>query len=182
MKKVIAFKTIILTLFMTGTAWSTGVFTGTNITFHGRVIAPACVAIPTPGTPDIDFHQVSTRDLYSSQKTKPIPFVIHLQGCNASVMKTATVTFSGSENLALPNHLKITPQGAGGASGVGIALEENNGTPIQLNKPTSATNLATANAEIAFNTYLEAEPQALKNSAIHVGKFTSSVNYIVNYQ
>ncbi|NHX33787.1 type 1 fimbrial protein, partial [Escherichia coli] len=67
-------------------------------------------------------------------------------------------------------------------SGIGIGLLNLNETPIELNTPSLAQNLAKNDTEIQFKAYVEAEPEARINETITYGNFYSTAYYTLNYQ
>lgn len=151
-----------------------------NYSFVGNVVITPCQIAPESEKVSVDFKQISVKDLYSANKSKPIPFSIHLINCSTSVFKAVTVTFNGIENQNLPEHLAINEKSV--ASGIGIGLLNQDDTPIKLNSPSSVQNLTDDNTEIKFKAYVEAEPDALRDQTITYGTFYSTAYYTLNYQ
>lgn len=111
-----------------------------SYSFRGMVVATPCQIAPGSEKVPVDFQQISVKDLYKEGKSKPLIFSIHLTNCNTTIFKSVTVTFNGIENKNLPDHLAISDQSE--ASGIGIGLLNLNETPIELNTPSLAQNLA----------------------------------------
>lgn len=151
-----------------------------SYSFEGNVVVTPCQIAPGSEKVPVDFKQVSVKELYSAGKSKPLPFSIHLTNCNTALFKTVTVTFNGIENINLPDHLAISDQSE--ASGIGIGLLNLNETPIELNIPSLAQDLADNDTEIKFKAYVEAEPDARTNQTITYGHFYSTAYYTLNYQ
>lgn len=82
----------------------------------------------------------------------------------------------------MTDRLAITSVSPNSASGIGIGLEESNGTAIVLDTPTSATNISDATMQLNFKTFVEGEPDALSNQTLQTGAFRATANYILNYQ
>lgn len=151
-----------------------------NYSFRGNVIITPCQIAPGSEKVAVDFKQISVKELYTSSKSKPLPFSIHLVNCSTAVFNAVTVTFDGTENANLPEHLAINIKSE--ASGIGIGLLNNNDTPIKLSTPSLAQNLTDNNTELKFKAYVEAEPDALNNETITYGNFYSTAYYTLNYQ
>ncbi|EMX6282625.1 type 1 fimbrial protein [Providencia rettgeri] len=151
-----------------------------SYSFRGMVVATPCQIAPGSEKVPVDFQQISVKDLYKEGKSKPLIFSIHLMNCNTTIFKSVTVTFNGIENKNLPDHLAISDQSE--ASGIGIGLLNLNETPIELNTPSLAQNLAKNDTEIQFKAYVEAEPEARINETITYGNFYSTAYYTLNYQ
>ena len=148
--------------------------------FRGNVIITPCQIAPGSETVAVDFKQISVKELYSASKSKPLPFSIHLVNCSTAVFNAVTVTFDGTENTNLPEHLAINIKSD--ASGIGVGLLDYNDTPIKLNTPSLAQNLTDNNTELKFKAYVEAEPDALSNETITYGNFYSTAYYTLSYQ
>lgn len=82
----------------------------------------------------------------------------------------------------MTDRLAIKSVAPSGASGVGIGLEESDGSPIRLNMPTNATAITDTVMQLNFQAFVEGEPQALANGTLTTGAFTATANYTLNYQ
>ncbi|WP_231617122.1 fimbrial protein [Erwinia sorbitola] len=167
---------------LSGSVWANMNLIGTDINFHGTVVSLACSIAPGDERVLVDFQKVSTKDLYLNKRSSPIPFSIRLADCTTDVFNSVTVTFGGSKNKELPNHLAIVADSPGGAAGVGIGLQMQNGNSIELNKASPAMLLSTGKMSLNFRAFLQGEPDALKNGAIQYGPFTAVANYTLHYQ
>ncbi|WP_231906702.1 MULTISPECIES: fimbrial protein [Providencia] len=170
-------------LFLSGSGPLIADITHTNMgsySFEGMVVVTPCQISPGSEKVPVNFEQVSVKELYTAGKSKPLPFSINLINCNISVFKAVTVTFNGTENINLPDHLAINAKSE--ASGIGIGLLNENNTEIKLNQPSLAQDLANNDTEIKFKAYIEVEPEALSNKAITYGNFYSTAYYTLEYQ
>lgn len=170
-------------LFLFGSNQAIADITHSNMgsySFRGNVVVTPCQIAPGSEKVPVDFKQVSVKELYSTGKSKPLLFSIHLTNCNTSVFNAVTVTFNGIENINLPDHLAINDKSE--ASGIGIGLLNLNETPIELNVPSLVQNLNDNNTELQFKAYVEAEPEARSNQTITYGQFYSTAYYTLNYQ
>ncbi|MCK2182299.1 type 1 fimbrial protein, partial [Hafnia paralvei] len=59
---------------------------------------------------------------------------------------------------------------------------ESNGSAIELNKPTTAENIANGSMDLTFQAWVAGEPTALQNGDITLGPFTATANYTLTYQ
>lgn len=155
---------------------------GGDMKFHGTVVALPCSIAPGSETIGVDFKQTSIKDIYSNQKTRTTPFTVHLENCSTGVFNSVSVTLSGIEDTALPNHLAITSGGQGNASGVGIGLEETDGTAIKLNEATTPQKINANNMDLTYNAYLQGEPDAINQQTISYGTFSATATFTINYQ
>ncbi|WP_058910656.1 fimbrial protein [Entomohabitans teleogrylli] len=159
-----------------------GELIGGDITFKGTVVAHGCSIVPTSENIAVDFKTISTKTLYAVGKSTPVAFSIELQDCSTEVFNTVTVTFSGTPNPNMNDRIAITAVGPNSASGIGIGLEEADGTAIQLNQPTSVVAISGATMKLDFKAFVEGEPDALSNNTLSTGAFTATANYTLNYQ
>lgn len=165
-----------------GPAQGNPVVTGRSVKFHGTVTSLPCSIAPGSDKILVDFKEVAVNDLYRNKKSSPIPFSIRLIDCTTNVFNSVTVTFSGDESPELANHLAIHALSPGGTAGVGIGLQLQNGSPIELNKASPATRLAVGNMSLGFSAFLAAQPGAQQNREIQYGPFTATASYTLNYQ
>lgn len=182
MRQLIAPMVLIASLSLTTETHAMGELIGGDINFRGTVVALGCSIVPSSKNVVVDFGDISTLTLYAEKKSAPQAFKIELQGCSSEIFKSITVTFSGTRNTSMPDRLAITSLSPNSASGIGIGLEENNGTVIALDTPTSATAISDATMQLDFKAFVEGEPDALSNKTMQTGAFRATANYILNYQ
>lgn len=155
---------------------------GGDMHFHGTVMALACSLAPNADKIEVDFGHIAVKDLYLTGRSQPRAFTLSLRDCNPDVFATLSVTFNGTENANLPNHLALNSAGPGSASGIAIGLSEENGTGIQLGQSTSRQAITEGPMELTFLSWVAAEPEALKNQTIEYGPFSASGTWTLNYQ
>ncbi|AMO81599.1 fimbrial protein [Obesumbacterium proteus] len=173
---------VLATLTFSSAVEAAGELVGGAMTFKGVVVALPCSIAPGSEKVPVDFGEISTKSLYATGKTTPIAFSIVLEDCNPSVFDSVTVTFDGDRNSNMTDRLAIKSVAPSGASGVGIGLEESDGSPIRLNTPTNATAITDTVMQLNFQAFVEGEPQALANGTLTTGAFTATANYTLNYQ
>ena len=180
MRQFIASMVLIGSLSAATPAQAIGELIGGDLNFKGTVVAHGCSIVPSSKNIAVDFGEISTRTLYAERKSQPKAFVIELKDCSTDVFNSVTVTFSGTENANMSDRLAITPIAPNSASGIGIGFEENDGTAISLNTPTTA--VAIASMQLNFKAFVEGEPDALSNKTLQTGAFQATANYTINYQ
>lgn len=159
-----------------------GELVGGDLSFKGTVVAYPCSIAPESERVPVDFGEISTKSLYASGRSTPVPFSIKLQNCNPAVFNTVTVTFSGDENSNMTDRLAIKAVTPGNAGGIGIGLLESDETPIKLDVPTSATAITDTALQLNFLAFVEGEPDAISGGTLTTGPFTATANYTLNYQ
>lgn len=155
---------------------------GGDLKFIGKVVALPCSIVPGDRQLFVDFEQIAAKDLIREKTTSPLPFAIHLVGCNAAVFKSVTITFSGNESTALPDHLSVVSLNHTNMSAVGIGLRLKDGRPVMLNKEVLVSALSQGSTVLNFSTFVESIPAELEAGRVGFGPFTSSANYTLSYQ
>ncbi|WP_075181470.1 fimbrial protein [Pantoea sp. 1.19] len=182
MRHYLAAAALVLPLTAPSPAQAYGELIGGQMDFKGVVVAYPCSIAPESGNLPVNFGKLSTRDLYHDGKSPPVTFTLRLLDCNPQLASAVTVTFSGSENPHLPDHLAIKAAAPDGASGIGIGLQERNGTPIRLGIATLPVTVDRGVTQLTFQAFVAAEPEALSKATLTTGPFTATANYILNYQ
>ncbi|MBU9828527.1 type 1 fimbrial protein [Rahnella sp. FC061912-K] len=151
-----------------------------NVLFHGALVAEPCVIPPGEETLQLDFGTVIDKYLYLNQRTQGQQFELHLTECDLSLGSTVRVTFSGNENPHLPGLLAL--DGTSQASGIAIGMETPQGKPLPLNQVGQKYSLAKDNNLIAFNAYVQGEPEAIANETIERGPFSAVATFSLEYE
>lgn len=104
-----------------------------DVTFNGKIIASACTLNGVNNTgnktgtivklPDVNVQAFNSTSLLAGMT----PFTLELKNCNTATLKNARVHFEGPQAQNDPDILENTVT-TGGASGVGIAIFEDDGT------------------------------------------------------
>ncbi|MEQ1964066.1 fimbrial protein [Xenorhabdus khoisanae] len=149
-----------------------------KITF--TVLAPTCSIKTEDQNIEVDFGNISNRDLYQKHRTENQRFSLRLENCDPRVTKRLKIKFAGESSKELPGLLAI--RSTAGTGGVAIGMETTDGTPIPFNKTSEFPLLADSrNNVIPFRAYIQAEPSALQEKKIGVGRFTAIAAFEVNY-
>lgn len=103
--------------------------------FQGVVIAESCRIETGDRQMTINLETVSSNKFHSvGEDINPVAFDIHLKECTTAISQRVAITFSGTADGKNPEILSIG-EGPGIASGVGIALFDDEGNLIPLNAP-----------------------------------------------
>ncbi|MEH3481085.1 MULTISPECIES: fimbrial protein [Enterobacter] len=148
-----------------------------TINFTGSVIDPACTA--TASNANVAMGSISKSALSSVGATSQgKQLAITLSSCPAAATK-ATITFSGTPDDTNSSLLKVTAADSNtAATGIGIALyEENGSTLIPLNTASSSKTLSATNDTV----YNFIAKYMATNATITGGDANSSVSYTINY-
>ncbi|MFC0229486.1 fimbrial protein [Serratia aquatilis] len=148
-----------------------------EIQFRGTVVARACNIAPESLDQSVDMDTIIVKAMYRNQ-IRRWPFYINLTDCKTNIFKTATVTFTGTEDSELTGKLAIN----NGANGVAIAIADDKNVDIDLGTPSSATTLSNGDNTLKFNAYVLGRPSAIQNRSITEGQFSSIANFVVSYQ
>lgn len=151
-----------------------------NVHFHGALVAEPCTLPDSDTDIKLDFGSVIVKSLYQYQRTKSQPFTIHLEDCDPTLMKTVSVTFSGTADDELTTLLALDPSST--AKGVAVGLELPDGSPLAINKAAPYQQLVSGNNALTFNAYVQALPVYIANSNIVLGNFTVISSFVLNYQ
>lgn len=151
---------------------------GENLHFSGNLVAEPCLLDPNTTEITLNFNTVVSKYLYTHVRTQGKPFTVRLLECDLSIGKTATLTFSGTESLALPGMLALN---GGSASGIAMGIETPDGKALPLNKASDGYQLVNGDNEIALLGYVQGEPEAILHRTITPGDFTATANFEVAY-
>lgn len=151
-----------------------------NVHFSGALVAEPCTLPDSETNITLDFGSVIMKSLYQYQRTQGQPFTIHLEECDPSLMKSVSVTFSGTSDDELTTLLALDPSSM--AKGVAIGLELPDGSPLEINKAAPFQPLMAGNNALTFNAYVQIKPQALSAKTVTPGGFTANSTFILAYQ
>ncbi|MBI3310208.1 MAG: type 1 fimbrial protein [Serratia liquefaciens] len=151
-----------------------------NLKFSGALIAEPCSILPGDENVQLDFGTVVDKYLYLNQRTHSKPFQIRLTDCDTSIGKTVKVSFSGTENSALPGYLALAPESL--AQGVAIGIETSSGNLLALNDLSDAYPLSDSNSVINLQAFVRGEPQVLAEKRLTRGPFTAVATFNLSYE
>jgi len=121
-------------LVLAGNNWNVTV-AGGNMRFQGVIIAESCRVEINDQQMTINMGQISSNRFHSEgEDASPVPLDIHLPDCSIAVSQHVGVSFRGVADGKNPDVLSVG-EGPGIATGVGIALFDNEDQLIPLNSP-----------------------------------------------
>lgn len=154
-----------------------GTPTNGQILLTGELVNAACGLAPNSSPVQVDFGQITTASLKDGKHAGNVQKSIELQGCDTTVAKTATVTYT--PNTLVPDNKKLAAFTSGTASGAGIGLKDNGSQDVEWGKASTPVNLVNGETKIPFVAYI----QASNASAVVVpGAFQSAINFQIDYQ
>lgn len=151
-----------------------------NVRLHGALVAEPCVIPPGDEEIPLDFGIIIDKYLYLNTRTLGQTFEIHLEECDLTLGKTVSVTFTGTESIALPGMLAL--DGSSEAAGIVIGFETSSAKPLPLNQVSDKSLLQEGSNIIAFKTYVQGEPVALRDQSIERGPFSAVATFHLEYE
>lgn len=129
------------TIALAGNHWNVTT-PGGNMRFQGEIIAEACSVDAGDRLMTVNMGQISSHRFHAAgEDASPVAFTIHLLDCDTTVSQRVGVTFNGVADGKDPDVLSVG-EGAGIATGIGVALFNSDGSLIPLNRePVSWTRL-----------------------------------------
>lgn len=119
-------------LSIAGNKWN-GTLPGGQMRFQGELIAEACTVEAGDMQLTVHMGQVSSNSFSAAgDLADPVPFALHLQDCNPNISEHVGIEFHGVADGKNPDVLSVG-EGEGIATGVGIALFDDNGQIIPIN-------------------------------------------------
>jgi type 1 fimbria pilin len=151
-----------------------------DISYTGNLVTDPCTLLPGDEEIQLDFGTVIDKYLYLNSRTLGQTFEIRLAECDLELGKTVKVTFSGTENTALPGLLAIAASSE--ATGIAIGLETLEAKPVWFNKETSDYPLQVGNSRIELKAFVRGEPKAITEKTIGRGSFSAVATFNLEYE
>lgn len=151
-----------------------------GISYTGNLVAEPCTILPGDEEIQLNFGTVVDKYLYLNTRTLGQQFEIRLADCDLALGKTVQVTFTGTENTALPGLLAINA--ASEATGIAIGLETSEGVPLPINKASGDYLLQAGNSRIVMKAYVRGEPKAITDKVIGRGPFSAVATFNLEYE
>lgn len=148
-----------------------------EIHLKGEIVNSACGLAASSSPVIVDFSEIPTSALANSQRAGNIKKDIELQDCDATVAKTATVSYTPSTINPANNNLAAFVSGT--ATGAGIGLLDSASQPVKWNTATTPVQVTQGATKIPFVAYLQAESA---KSIVNPGEFQATINFQVDYQ
>lgn len=161
--------TAILFMLLAGSALA-----DTDMLFEGTLVSEPCSVDVKSAEQTIDFRVIAAKTFLTNKRSAPIAFSIKLVDCDLSVGTRVSTTFIGTEDSTQTGTFAVT----GGAQGVAIALETDDGDAILPNQTTSPEKLSDDETVLNYKAYVQGNDA----SAVKEGEFTSVVTFSLTYQ
>ncbi|SNY75315.1 fimbrial protein [Enterobacter sp. CC120223-11] len=150
-----------------------------NVHLHGTLVSEPCKIATQGDTLMADFGGVPDKYLYLNQRTHGQMLRVDLVDCNISISKSVKITINGIGNGKLPGLLALNQDST--ATGILIGFESTEGQPLPLNEASNTFPLQNGASSLAIKTYIQAEPDALKNKTIGRGEFNAIATFRLDY-
>lgn len=149
-----------------------------NVHLYGTLVAEPCTLKPGDENISVGFGGIVDKYLYINGRSPSQAFQLHLQGCDLSIGKQLSVSFSGVENRVLPGLLAVMPDN----SGLAVGIEDAGGKAIALNSGSKELMLEKGDMTLKFAAWIEGEPQAIKEKSIARGEFSAVATFRLDYR
>lgn len=149
-----------------------------NLHFSGTLLTTFCKPVIHGETlGEVVFPEMAAPDLMLRGQSARAKLVISLKDCSGPTLKNGLrVTFSGSEEQALPGFLALDSGST--ASGFAIGLETLAGTQVMFNRPAGATfALNSGSNELILNAWL----QTVSGTRVMPGTFIATATATFEY-
>lgn len=148
-----------------------------NVHFSGTLVGEVCTLRPGDESISVDFGEIYNNYLFKNGRSPSQPFQLHLLGCDLSIGKQLSVSFSGNESSVLPGLLAVIPNN----SGIAVGIEDAGGKAIALNSGSKEITLENEDMTLKFAAWIQGEPQAIKAHSIPGGKFSAVATFRLDY-
>jgi len=151
-----------------------------TVTFVGSIIDAPCSISPDSVDQTVNLGEISSVALKDGGTSEPRPFLIKLEQCDTTTLKTVSATFTGAPSAGNSELLGIT----GTAKGASIAITNGSGEVITLGTPSPAQKLQNGNNTLAFSAYLQGDEDVSETepAVIVPGSFQSIADFTLSYQ
>lgn len=137
--------------------------------FMGMITVATCNIVVGDDTQTIDMGQISSDELDTKGKSSPIPFIIHLYGCdteNKNVKIVFNKSGAGTSGSVIP---------VDGVNGIALGLLDSDGSPIYFGQKSIGQKIKKGNNTLIFSAYIA------KTGPISPGKFSRLLHYTLYY-
>lgn len=154
--------------------------TENNLQISGQLVAEPCTLSTASSDITLDFGNLVSKYFYQTSRTPGEPFAIVLTECDTALGNSATVTFKGTESVALPG-LLVPDDGDTHGIAFGIETDDETPRPLALNQPSPVYTLADGTNTLALRGYVQAEPDAIAAQSLTAGAFVATATFQIDY-
>ncbi|EHR8245444.1 type 1 fimbrial protein [Escherichia coli] len=153
--------------------------------FKGNLLDRPCQIDPAETSREVTFMDTAARLYYSwPGKSYEEKFRVKLINCHASTMgKFVKLTFSGTEETALPGYLQVT---GGNRGRLGIGIIDTDGSSLlklnQVHNHGQGNKVETNSITLNFKAFVQATPEAIRNKTVQPGDYSSTVTFGLLYE
>lgn len=156
---------------------STAMAADGTVKFNGDIVDTPCVVSTDSADQTVTLGKVKASTFAKAKDiSKDQGFSIKLEECDATVKKTATVMFIGSQDSA-DNTLLALSNDSGAATGVGIEILNNAGTVIPMGTASSDNALQTGENVLNFKAHYKSTA-----ATVGVGPANSQADFQITYK
>lgn len=150
-----------------------------NVTIRGTINAGTCDIAAGDVNKNVTLPTVQVGDLPSSGAYGFEPFTLTVSNCDAG-LASAVFTFTGTQDATDPLRFKNADDGmTGGATGVAVELESDDGVNIGANGTNNSRAMAITNSQAVLN--LKAGYWRLPGAALKAGSVTATATVNMSY-
>lgn len=150
---------------------------GLQLTVTAEVVDAPCTLRPGDEVVNIDFRNITNKELQLYQRTPSKEFILHLDNCDLSIGKSVNVRFTGVSAVEDSRFLSISASSI--AKGVAIGFEY--GGKLQpLNSSGTNIILSAGNNVLLFSTFVKL--LWTETDKVGVGSFNSTANFMLSYE
>ncbi|NDJ55800.1 type 1 fimbrial protein [Enterobacteriaceae bacterium 4M9] len=146
-----------------------------DINYRGTLVADACQLSTDSAEQTIEFPDISVSAFKRNPRSAPKKFALTLLECDLTAGNLVNVTFNGQESREQPGTFAMTE---GNSEGVAIALESEDGEAVKPSVAMRPNTLVQGRNVLSFRAYIQGNDYA----AIKEGQFSSSVNFVLEYE
>lgn len=150
----------------------------TDVEIKGRLVFEACTLSVKSEEISLEFGSIVKNYFYTADRTPSEPFSVELENCDTTISKEASITFRGTESIALPG-LLVPDNGT--LPGLAIGIETPEGEPLPLSKTSPAYALSDGATTLNFQGYVQAEPDAIKDKTLVAGDLSATATFEISY-
>ncbi|MCF7719929.1 type 1 fimbrial protein [Aeromonas jandaei] len=147
-----------------------------QLVITGQLVSQPCYLRAGDELVQVDMSTITDHDLAGNMRSKSKAFQIHLERCNPIVTKNVKVTFSGTSAVGDSSLLALDSSSQ--AKGIAVGLEEKNGTPLPINRPSQLVSITTGNMTLEFGVYVK----VLSANELKPGYFKASAQFKLDYE
>lgn len=147
-----------------------------NIKLSGTVVALGCAVDPGDADKPVQLGEWATTQLKKNgQTTSPVPFTIHLTGCNGSGV---TTTFTGTKDKANPDLLALKSDENDYATGIAVQIMDASGQRIPMGDK-APRGVVDGSGNVTLN--FRANYVATGNDGVRPGSADADTEFTLSY-